>query len=286
MPRSCFAGVEFLPPMEFNNKTVLITGASRGIGKAIALRLAAAGANIVIAAKSTTEDGRLGGTIFSAAADIEAAGGRAMPVYCDIRDGNLIREVIDKTNSQFGGLDILINNASAINLANTETVEPKRFDLMFDINVRGTFMITKQAIPLLKKSSNPHILTLSPPLDFNMKWFKAHLAYTLSKYNMSLMAGAWAEEFKKEGIASNTLWPATLIATAAIKNLPGGENLFRMSRKPEIMADAAFHILKKNSRMVSGNHFIDEEVLRSEGISNLDSYSVTPGAALQPDLFL
>ncbi len=272
--------------MEFNNKTVLITGSSRGIGKAIALKLAAAGANIVIAAKSTAEDERLGGTIFSAASEIEAAGGKALALYCDIRDEKLIRELMEKTTERFGGLDIVVNNASAINISSTERLEPKKFDLMFDINVRGTFFVTKYALPLLRKSSNPHILTLSPPLNFDMKWFRSHLAYTLSKFNMSLMAAAWAEEFRKDGIASNSLWPATLIATAAVKNMPGGDKLFMMSRKPEIMADAAFFILGKKAGSTTGNHFIDEEVLRAEGIVDLDPYSVTPGATLQRDLFL
>jgi citronellol/citronellal dehydrogenase len=193
---------------------------------------------------------------------------------------------MEKTMAVFGGLDIVVNNASAIFLSNTEKTEPKRFDLMFDINVRGTFMVTKYAYPLLKNSANPHILTLSPPLNFDMKWFRPHAAYTLSKFNMSLLSLAWAEEFKKDGIASNSLWPATLIATAAIKNLPGGEKLFQASRKPAIMADAAFYVLGKDSRSVTGNHFIDESVLRAEGISNLDSYSITPGGILQPDLFL
>jgi citronellol/citronellal dehydrogenase len=272
--------------MDFNNKTVLITGASRGIGKAIALKLAAAGANIVIAAKSTEEDGRLGGTIYSAAREVDAAGGKGLAVYCDIRDEKLIQEVMEKTAATFGGLDIVINNASAINISNTENTEPKRFDLIFDINVRGTFMVTKYAYPLLKKSSNPHILTLSPPLNFDMKWFKNHVAYTISKYNMSLLSAAWAEEFKNDGVGSNSLWPATLIATAAVRNLPGGEKLYNLSRKPEIMADAAFFILRRYARATTGNHFIDEDVIRSEGISDLDPYSVIPGGSLQRDLFL
>jgi citronellol/citronellal dehydrogenase len=272
--------------MDFKNKTVLITGASRGIGKAIALKLAEAGANIVIAAKSTIEDERLGGTIYSAAAEVEAAGGQCLPLYCDIRDEKLIQEVMEKTAERFGGLDIVVNNASAISISNTVKTEPKRFDLMFNINVRGTFMMTKYAHPLLKNSSNPHILTLSPPLNFDMKWFKPHVAYTLSKYNMSLMAAAWAAEFKNDGIASNSLWPATLIATAAVKNLLGGEKLFPVSRKPEIMADAAFYILRKEASATSGNHFIDEDVLRAEGIQDLESYSVMPGGTLQRDLFL
>jgi citronellol/citronellal dehydrogenase len=273
-------------PMDFKNKTVLITGASRGIGKAIALKLAAGGANIVIAAKSTIEDERLGGTIFSAAADVESAGGNALAVFCDIRDEKLIQELMEKIVARFGGLDIVINNASAISITNTEKTEPKRFDLMFDINVRGTFMITKYAYPLLKNAANAHILTLSPPLNFDMKWFRHHAAYTLSKYNMSLLAAAWAEEFKKDGIASNSLWPATLIATAAVKNMLGGEKLFPLSRKPNIVADAAFYIVGKDAKTVTGNHFIDEDVLRAEGISDLDGYSVIPGGTLQRDLFL
>jgi citronellol/citronellal dehydrogenase len=272
--------------MEFKNKTVLITGASRGIGKAIALRLGAAGANIVIAAKSTTEDERLGGTIFSTAAEVEAAGGRALALYCDIRDEKLIQEVMEKTESAFGGLDVVINNASAISLSGTEKTEPKRFDLMFDINVRGTFLVTKYAYPLLKKSANAHILTLSPPLNFDMKWFKPHVAYTLSKYNMSLLSAAWAEEFRKDGIASNSLWPATLIATAAVKNLLGGEKLFQVSRKPDIIADAVFYIVKKDAKSFTGNHLIDEDFLRAEGISDLTAYSINPGGPLQADLFL
>ncbi len=272
--------------MDFNNKTVLITGASRGIGKAIALKLASCGANIVIAAKSIREDERLGGTIYSAAREVESAGGRALPLYCDIRDEKLIQEIMEKTKAEFGGLDIVVNNASAINISNTEQIEPRRFDLMFDINVRGTFMVTKYACPLLKKSANPHILTLSPPLNFDMKWFKSHAAYTLTKYNMSLLSSSWAEEFRKDGIASNSLWPGTLIATAAVKNLLGGEKLFQLSRKPEIMADAACYILNRNAREHTGNHYIDEEVLRTEGISDLDVYSVIPGGPLQRDLFL
>jgi citronellol/citronellal dehydrogenase len=272
--------------MYFKNKTVLITGASRGIGKAIALKLAREGANIVIAAKSTTEDARLGGTIFSAAKEVEAAGGKALPVFCDIRDERLIQEVLEKTFNAFGSLDILINNASAINLGNTIQLEPKRFDLLFDINVRGTFLMTKFAYPLLKVSVNQHILTLAPPPDLDMKWFSPHLAYTMSKYSMSLMTLAWAEEFRKDGIASNTLWPATTIATAAVKNLLGGEELVRRSRKPEIVADAAFYILQQEAKANTGNSYLDEEVLRAAGIHDLESYAVSPGEPLQSDLFL
>ncbi|MDP4132374.1 MAG: NAD(P)-dependent oxidoreductase [Bacteroidota bacterium] len=272
--------------MYFKNKTVLITGASRGIGKSVALRLAAEGANIIIAAKSTAEDGRLGGTIFATAKEVEAAGGKALPVFCDIRDEKLIQELMEKSKAAFGGIDILINNASAINLSNTAQLEPKRFDLMFDINVRGTFMVTKYAYPLLKAAVNPHILTLSPPLSLDMKWFKPHLAYTISKFNMSLMSMGWAEEFRIDGIASNTLWPATTIATAAVKNILGGEELVRRSRKPDIVSDAAFYILQKDAKSHSGNSYLDEDVLREAGISDMDSYAITPGGNLQPDLFL
>jgi citronellol/citronellal dehydrogenase len=272
--------------MPFKNKTVLITGASRGIGKSIALKLASFGANVIIAAKSTTEDERLGGTIYSVAGEVDRAGGKGLPVFCDIRDEKLIQELIEKIQSTFGGLDILVNNASAINLSNTEKMEPKRFDLLYDINVRGTFMMTKFSYPLLKKSSNPHILTLSPPLNFDMKWFKPHLAYTMSKFSMSLMTKAWSEEFKKDGIACNTLWPATLIGTAAIKNLPGGDQLVQHSRKPEIVAEAAYYILRKEAKSATGNHFIDEDVLKAEGITQLDEFAMTSGVPLQRDLFL
>jgi len=270
----------------FNNKTYLITGASRGIGKAIAMKLAGEGARIVIAAKSTEENNRLGGTICSVAGEIESLGGEALPVYCDIRDEELIRSMMDSVAQRFGGLDGVVNNASAISLTDTENTSAKKFDLMFDINVRGTFLVTRYALPLLKLSSRAHILTLSPPPDLQQKWFVPHLAYTLSKYNMSLMAKSWSLEFKKYGIASNTLWPATLIATAAIRNLPGGETLLQMSRKPEIMAEAASVILQKDPSAVSGRHFTDEEILRQEGISDFSSYAITPGGPLQPDLFL
>ncbi len=272
--------------MEFHDKTILITGASRGIGKAIALKLAAAGANIVIAAKSVTEDRRLGGTIYSAASEVENAGGKALAVFCDLQDEKLIREAIDKTEKRFGGLDIIVHNASAINLSGTAAMETKRFDLLFDINVRGMFLLTRFAYPLLKASPNAHLLTMAPPVPMDMKWFRSHPAYSLSKCNMSLLAEAWAGEFKKEGIASNTLWPVTLIATAAIRNLPGGEAILAQCRKPEIVAEAAFHILRRKAKTCTGHHFTDEEVLKGEGITDLSAFSVTPGGPLQPDLFL
>jgi citronellol/citronellal dehydrogenase len=272
--------------MSFQNKTVIITGASRGIGKAIGLRLAKEGANIVIASKSVEENPKLGGTIFSAAAEMEAAGGQALAVQCDIRFEDQIQHVVDKTVEKFGGIDILINNASAINLTPTEQTEPKRFDLMYDINVRGTFMMSKACIPFLKKGTNAHILNLSPPINMDMKWFANHLAYTISKYNMTMIALGLAAELKKYNIAANTLWPRTTIATAAVQNLLGGEMLMKMSRTPEIIADTAHYILSKPSSSCTGNSFIDEDVLAKEGITDLSAYSVVPGAQLYNDLFV
>jgi citronellol/citronellal dehydrogenase len=272
--------------MSFQNKTVLITGASRGIGKAIGLRLAKEGANIVIASKSIEENPKLGGTIFTSAAEMEAVGGKALAVQCDIRFEDQVQNVVDKAIATFGGIDILINNASAISLTNTEQTEPKRFDLMYDINVRGTFFVSKACIPFLKKATNPHIINLSPPINMDMKWFSNHLAYTMSKYNMTMIALGLATELKKFNIAANTLWPKTTIATAAVLNLLGGQMLMNMSRTPEIMADAAYYILSKASTQCTGNTFIDEEVLANEGIVDLAKYSVVPGAQLYTDLFV
>jgi citronellol/citronellal dehydrogenase len=272
--------------MSFQNKTILITGASRGIGKAIGLKLAAEGANIIIASKSVAENPKLGGTIFSAAAEMEAAGGKALPIQCDIRFEDQIDNVIQKATEAFGGIDILINNASAINLSNTEKTEPKRYDLMYDINVRGTFMVSRACIPYLKKSSNAHILNLSPPINMDMKWFANHLAYTISKYNMSMIALGLAAELKPFNIAANTLWPKTTIATAAVQNLLGGEMLMNMSRTTDIIADAAYYILSKNASTCTGNNFIDEAVLAAEGITDLSKYAVVPGAQLYNDLFV
>lgn len=272
--------------MSFKNKTVLITGASRGIGKAIGLRLAKEGANIVIASKSVEENPKLGGTIFSAAAEMEAAGGQALAVQCDIRFEDQIQTVVEKAAEKFGGIDILINNASAINLLPTEQTDPKRFDLMYDINVRGTFMVSKACIPFLKKGHNPHILNLSPPLNMDLKWFTNHLAYTISKYNMTMIALGLSAELKKYNIAANTLWPRTTIATAAVQNLLGGETLMKMSRTTDIIAEAAYFILSKSSTTCTGNSFIDEQVLANEGITNLEKYSVVPGAQLYNDLFI
>lgn len=272
--------------MPFKNKTVLITGASRGIGKAIGLRLAKEGANIVIASKSIEENPKLGGTIFSAAAEMEAAGGKALAVQCDIRYEDQVNHVVEKAVEKFGGIDILINNASAISLTNTEQTEPKRFDLMYDINVRGTYFVCKACIPFLKKGTNAHIINLSPPINMDMKWFASHLAYTISKYNMSMIALGLAAELKKYNIAANALWPKTTIATAAVNNLLGGQMLMNMSRTPEIMADAAFYILSKPSAECTGNTFVDEAVLAAEGITDLGKYSVVPGGQLYNDLFV
>lgn len=272
--------------MTFKNKTVLITGASRGIGKAIGLRLAKEGANIVIASKSITEDPKLGGTIFTAAAEMEEAGGKALAIQCDIRFEDQIQNVVDRTVEKFGGIDILINNASAINLATTELTAPKRFDLMYDINVRGTFMVSRACIPHLKKSTNAHILNLSPPINMDRKWFANHLAYTISKYNMTMIALGLSAELKNYGIAANTLWPRTTIATAAVNNLLGGETLMKMSRTTDIMADAAYYILSKPATECTGNSFIDEAVLANEGITNLNKYAVVAGAKLFNDLFI
>jgi citronellol/citronellal dehydrogenase len=272
--------------MSFQNKTVFITGASRGIGKAIGLRLAKEGANIVIASKSVEENPKLGGTIYSAAEEMEAAGGKALPIQCDIRFEEQVEQAITKAVKKFGGIDVLINNASAISLTPTEQTEPKRFDLMYDINVRGTFFVSKACIPHLKKSSNAHILNLSPPVNMDIKWFRAHVAYTMSKYNMTMIALGLSAELKKYNIAANALWPKTTIATAAVQNLLGGDALMKMSRTTDIIADAAYYILSKPPTKCTGNTFIDEEVLAAEGITDLDKYSVVPGGKLYQDLFV
>lgn len=272
--------------MSFQNKTVFITGASRGIGKAIALRLAKEGANIIVAAKSVEENPKLGGTIFSAAQEIENAGGKALAVQCDIRFEDQLKNAVDKAVETFGGIDVLINNASAINLTPAEQTTPKQFDLMHDINVRGTFFVSQACIPYLKKSDNAHILTLSPPINLSAKWFGNHVAYTMAKYNMTMIALGLAEELKKYKIASNALWPKTTIATAAVKNLLGGDMLINMSRHPEIIADAAYYILTKASTECTGNTFVDEEVLALAGVTDLSKYSIVPGGQLYTDLFL
>jgi len=265
--------------MSLAGKRIFITGGSRGIGLAIALRAAVDGASIAIAAKTAEENPKLPGTIFSAAKDIEAAGGTALPIQCDIRDEAAIEAAVAKAAAQFGGLDILINNASAINLTPTEKTPAKRFDLMFDVNVRGTFLTSQAAIPYLRESAkaggNPHILTLSPPLSMNPKWFKSHVAYTMSKYGMSMCVLGMSEEFKREGIAVNALWPRTAIDTAALQMIPGVDTDF--CRKPEILSDTAYIILNRDAKTTTGNFFVDDEVLASEGITDLEKYSVKPG---------
>ena len=265
--------------MSLSGKRIFITGGSRGIGLAIALRVAADGASIAIAAKTAEENPKLPGTIFSAAKDIEAAGGKALPIQCDIRDEDAVAAAVAKAAEQFGGLDILINNASAINLTPTEKTPAKRFDLMFDVNVRGTFLTSQAAIPYLRESAkagrNPHILTLSPPMSMSPKWFKNHVAYTMSKYGMSMCVLGMAEEFKRDGIAVNALWPRTAIDTAALQMIPGVDTDF--CRKPEILSDTAYIILNRDSKTTTGNFFVDDEVLASEGITDLEKYSVKPG---------
>lgn len=267
-------------------KTALITGGSRGIGKAIALRLAQEGCNIAIAAKTVEPHPKLEGTIYSAAEEIEKLGVKCLPLQCDIRSEEQIEAAVNKTVETFGGIDILINNASAISLTPTEQTEPKRFDLMMDIEIRGSFFMCRSCIPHLKKSTNAHILNLSPPINLNPKWLAQHLAYTMAKYGMSMIVLGLAEELRPHKIAANALWPKTTIATAAVQNLLGGDFLMQMSRTPEIVAEAAYHIVSKSSDECTGNFFIDEEVLRKEGISDFEKYAVNPNQKLMTDLFI
>jgi len=265
--------------MSLAGKRIFITGGSRGIGLAIALKAAADGASVAIAAKTAEVNPKLPGTIYSAAAEIEAAGGVALPIQCDLRDEDQIAASIAKAAAEFGGIDILINNASAINLTKTEATPAKRFDLMFDVNVRGTFLTSQAAIPHLRESAkagrNPHILTLSPPLSMKAKWFQHHVAYTMAKYGMSMCVLGMSEEFRKEGIAVNALWPRTAIDTAALQMIPGVDTA--ACRTPEILADAAYIILNRESKSCTGNFFVDDELLASEGITDLEKYSVVPG---------
>jgi citronellol/citronellal dehydrogenase len=273
--------------MEFANKNVLITGGSRGIGKAIALRLAAEGANIAIAAKTVEPHPKLEGTIFTAAEEIEKAGpGKVLPLQSDIRFEESIQQAVAATVAAFGGIDILVNNASAISLTPTEHTDVKKWDLMHGINVRGTFLVCKACIPHLRNAHNPHILNLSPPLNMDPRWFAPHLAYTMSKYGMSMVVYGLAEELKPYRIAANALWPKTTIATAAVENLLGGDFLIQRSRTPEIVADAAFHILRRPSFECTGNFFIDEEVLSAEGVTDFTRYAVNPDQKLMNDLFV
>jgi len=265
--------------MSLAGKRMFITGGSRGIGLAIALRAAQDGAHIAIAAKTAEANPKLPGTIFSAAKEIEAAGGTALPIQCDIRDEAQIEAAISKTAEQFGGIDILVNNASAINLTRTDQTPAKRFDLMFDVNVRGTFLASQAALPHLRKSAeagrNPHILNLSPPLSMKAIWFKNHVAYTMAKYGMSMCVLGMAEEFKQDGIGVNALWPRTVIDTAALQMIPGIDAL--AGRTPQILADAAHIIFNRDAKECTGNFFVDDTLLASEGITDLEKYSVTPG---------
>jgi citronellol/citronellal dehydrogenase len=265
--------------MSLAGKRIFITGGSRGIGLAIALRAAQDGALIAIAAKTAEANPKLPGTIFSAAKEIEAAGGTALPIQCDIRDEAQIEAAISKTAEQFGGIDILVNNASAINLTRTDQTPAKRFDLMFDVNVRGTFLTSQAALPHLRKSAeaghNPHILNLSPPLSMKAVWFKNHVAYTMAKYGMSMCVLGMAEEFKRDGIGVNALWPRTVIDTAALQMIPGIDA--QAGRTPQILADAAHIIFNRDAKECTGNFFVDDTLLASEGITDLEKYSVTPG---------
>ncbi len=270
----------------FHNKVVFITGASRGIGRSLALKLSEHGARIVIASKSTIEHPLLEGTIYSVAKEIEAKGGQALPIQVDIRFEDQIIYAVQETIRQFQGIDILVNNASAIALLNTDKIDAKKFDLMYQINVRGTFLVAKYCFPFLRKGKQSHIITLSPPLNLDMKWFQPHVAYTLSKYNMTMLALNWAAEWLHEGIASNAIWPQTLISTAAIKNLLGGEMMLKKCRTPAIVVDAIMTILQKEHLSVTGKSLIDEHILREEGVTDFNMYAIDSSQTPQRDLFL
>ena len=272
--------------MTLSGKTLFITGASRGIGLAIALRAARDGANIAIAAKTAEPHPKLAGTIYTAAEDIERAGGKALPLMVDVRDEAMVREALDKTAQEFGGIDIVVNNASAIALTNTTATDMKRFDLMQQINARGTFMVSKWAIGYLEKAANPHILMISPPLDMKEKWFAPHTAYSMAKFGMSLVVLGLAGELRSKGIAVNALWPRTLIATAAVQNLLGGAAMAARGRKPEIVADAAYAIFNKPSRQFTGRFVIDDSFLAENGVTDFDHYRVDPTQTLAPDFFV
>lgn len=267
-------------------KTLFITGASRGIGLAIALRAARDGANVIIAAKTADPHPKLPGTIYTAAEEIEKAGGKALPLMVDVRDDDQVRSALERSVAHFGGLDIVVNNASAISLTDSQATDMKRYDLMQQINARGTFMVSKFAIPYLEKSANPHILMLSPPLDMKEKWFAAHTAYSMAKFGMSLVVLGLAGELRRKGIAVNALWPRTTIATSAVQNLLGGDSLMRASRKPDIIADAAHEVFTTPSRELSGKFLIDDTFLYERGVRDFDHYRVDPSVALAVDFFV
>jgi len=267
-------------------RTLFITGASRGIGLAIGVRAARDGANVAIVAKTTEPHPRLPGTIYTAAEDVEKAGGRALALATDIRDDAAVAEAVARTVETFGGIDILVNNASAISLTGTLETPMKRYDLMHQINTRGTYACSQACIPHLRRTINPHILNLSPPLSMKVQWFAPHVAYTMAKYGMSMCVLGMAEEFKSEGIAVNALWPRTAIATAAVRNLLGGDESLRGCRTPDIMADAAYAILTRPSRECTGNFFVDEDLLRADGVTDFERYAVAPGHELFPDFFV
>ncbi len=267
-------------------KTLFITGASRGIGKAIGLRAARDGANVVVVAKTAEPHPKLEGTAFTAVEEFEKVGGQGLACITDIRFEDQVRAAVDETVKKFGGIDILVNNASAISLTGTLETPMKRYDLMHGINIRGTYMTSAICLPHLLKASNPHILNISPPLAMEPRWFAGHVAYTMAKYGMSMCVLGMAEEFKEQGVAVNALWPETVIATAAVRNLLGGEAMIRQGRKPEIMADAAHVILTRNSRECTGNFFVDSQLLSETGVTNFDQYAVDPGEKLLQDFFL
>jgi citronellol/citronellal dehydrogenase len=272
--------------INLRGKTLFVSGASRGIGLAISKRAAEDGANIILAAKTAEPHPKLPGTIYTAADEVIECGGKALPIVCDIRDEEQVRQAVNSGVEEFGGIDICVNNASAIQLTNTLQTDMKRYDLMHQINSRGTFLVSKACLPHLLKSDNPHILNLSPPLDMNPKWFGPHVAYTMAKYGMSLCVLGMAEEFKEQGVAVNALWPRTAIATAAIKNALGGESVMSISRFPEIMGDAAYTILTKPSKDFTGNFCIDDTVLAENGVTDFSVYAEVPFDQLAPDFFV